>query len=133
VDRYARVASLVFLAALAPAAEYTLVDVQNVPANGDPARAIVHAVVPERVSEADCDVLVAGAGMGGIAAALAVARHSLSVCLTEETDWIGGQATAGGVSALDGNRFIDVAGGTGPVYEFRQGIRGVLGKASAGQ
>src|SRR5207244_676558 len=57
-----------------------------------------------------CDVLVAGAGMGGIGAALAAARHGLTVCLTEETDWIGGQATAGGVSALDENRFIERAG-----------------------
>ena len=132
MDRYARVAYFLLLAALAHATDYTLVDVQNVPANGDPARAIVHAVIPDRVAEASCDVLVAGAGMGGIGAALAVARHSLKVCLTEETDWIGGQATAGGVSALDENRFIEIAGGTRSYYQFRQGIRDVYGKPNPG-
>ena len=49
-------------------------------------------------------------GMGGVGAALAVRRHGLSVCMTEETDWIGGQATSGGVSALDENRFIEISG-----------------------
>lgn len=123
MDRHARVVSLVLLAALSPAAEYTLVDVQKVPVSGDPAVAIVRALVTEPVPEVACDVLIAGAGMGGVGAALAVARHNLSVCLTEETDWVGGQATAGGVSALDENKFIEIAGGTRRYYEFRRRIR----------
>ena len=45
------------------------------------------------------------------------------VCLTEETDWVGGQATAGGVPALDENRFIEFSGGTRTYMEFRQRIR----------
>jgi hypothetical protein len=45
------------------------------------------------------------------------------VCLTEETDWAGGQATAGGVSALDENHFIEFAGGTRSYMRFRNGIR----------
>jgi hypothetical protein len=115
----------VFVAAavLAPAAEYTFVDVQSIPLAGDPSKAIVKAVINNPVPEVTCDVLVAGAGMGGVGAALAVARHSLSVCLTEETDWVGGQATAGGVSALDENKFIEIAGGTRRYYEFRRRIR----------
>ena len=55
---------------------------------------------------------------------------SRSVCLTEETDWIGGQATAGGVSALDENRFIEISGGTRRYYEFRNGIRAAYGGVS---
>ena len=133
MDRYTRIASLLLLAALAPAAEYTLVDVQKVPVNGAPASAIVHAVIPDQVSEAACDVLIAGAGMGGVGAALAVARHSLTVCLIEETDWIGGQATAGGVSALDENRFIEISGGTRSYYQFRQGVRAVYRKSNPGE
>ena len=62
----------------------------------------------EPVPEVTCDVLIAGAGMGGIGAALAVSRHNQTACLTEETDWVGGQATAGGVSALDENKFIEI-------------------------
>jgi hypothetical protein len=128
MGRYTGALGLVFLAALAPAAEYTIVDVQKVPVAGDPSVAVVRAVVNEPVPEISCDVLIAGAGMGGVGAALAVSRHSKTACVTEETDWVGGQATAGGVSALDENKFIEIAGGTRSYYEFRRGIR----KASGG-
>ena len=36
---------------------------------------------------------------------------------------MGGQATAGGVSALDENRFIEFAGGTRSYMRFRSAIR----------
>ena len=107
----------------APAADYTLLDAQSVPLFGDPASAVVRVSVPEAVEEVRCDVLIAGAGMGGIGAALAATARGHSVCLTEETDWVGGQATAGGVSALDENRFIEFAGGTRRYMRFREGIR----------
>ena len=112
------------------AADYTIVDIQSVPVSGDPASAVIRVTIPDRVPEVACDVLVAGAGMGGIGAALAVARHGRTVCLTEETGWIGGQATAGGVSALDENRFIEIAGGTREYYRFRSGIRAASGGLS---
>jgi hypothetical protein len=127
MGRYARTGQLLFLAALASGAEYTVVDVQSVPAIGDASSAIVRAVIQEPVAEVTCDVLIAGAGMGGVGAALAVARHDLSACITEETDWVGGQATAGGVSALDENKFIEIAGGTRRYYEFRNRIRQASG------
>src|SRR5207302_7247341 len=85
--------------------------------------AVVRVSVPEPVEEVSCDALVAGAGMGGVAASLSLASRGHSVCLTEETDWVGGQATAGGVSALDENRFIEFAGGTRSYVRFRSGIR----------
>jgi hypothetical protein len=122
MGRYSRAGYLVLLASLTQAAEYTLVDVQDV--------AVVHATIPEKVPEVSCTVLVAGAGMGGIGAALAAARHGRNVCLTEETDWIGGQATTGGVSALDENRFIEISGGTRRYYEFRNRIRAAYGGVS---
>jgi hypothetical protein len=100
-----------------------VLDVQNVPLVGDPASAVVRVSVPERVEEISCDVLVAGAGMGGASAAMLLAERGHPVCLTEETDWVGGQATAGGVSALDENRFIEFAGGTRSYMRFRSGIR----------
>ncbi|RBM18554.1 FAD-dependent oxidoreductase [Streptomyces sp. PT12] len=40
------------------------------------------------------DLLVAGGGLGGVAAALTAARLGLTVVITEETDWLGGQLTA---------------------------------------
>lgn len=129
MGRYSSSRCALFLAAslIAPAAEYTIVDVQRVPVSGDPASAIVHITPPDRVNEISCDVLIAGAGMGGIGAALAVSRHGFSACMTEETDWVGGQATAGGVPALDENRFIEISGGTRSYYEFRNGIRAAYG------
>ncbi|MBI4908349.1 MAG: FAD-dependent oxidoreductase [Acidobacteria bacterium] len=133
MDRHARAGILLLLAALTPAAEYTLVDVQKVPVSGDPSSAIVRAIIPDKPAEITCDILVAGGGMGGVAAALAIARHNRTVCMTEETDWIGGQATSGGVSALDENRFIEFTGGTRSYYEFRNGIRKAYGgKANPG-
>lgn len=42
-----------------------------------------------------CDVLVAGGGMAGIAAALAAARHGAGVILLEKQFLLGGLATAG--------------------------------------
>ena len=113
MDRYTRAFSLLLLTgAAAAAADYSVIDVQNVPLWGDPSSAVVHVTVTGNVEEVSCDALIAGAGMGGVAASLALAARGHSVCLTEETDWVGGQATAGGVPALDESRFIEFAGGT---------------------
>src|SRR3989442_15620582 len=84
--------------------------------------------VPSRAGEpADrettCELLVVGGGLGGVAAALAAARAGRSVLLTEETDWLGGQMTAQGVSALDEHRYIETVGGTASYLALREGIR----------
>ena len=47
------------------------------------------------------DVVVAGGGIGGTAAAIQAARLGASVLVVEPGDWIGGQATAAGVSTMD--------------------------------
>ncbi len=56
------------------------------------------------------DVVIFGAGTGGTAAALQAARMGASVALVEETDWVGGQATASGVSTMDEGGFNNDAG-----------------------
>lgn len=48
-----------------------------------------------------CDVLVVGGGLAGTAAAYEALRAGRTVCLTEITDWLGGQISAQGTSALD--------------------------------
>ncbi len=109
----------------------TLLDVMAVPASGDPAVAVLDCGEPgRRVEEIACDVLVVGGGTGGIAAALAAARAGSArkaggwrVCLLEETDWIGGQLTAQGVSALDEHEHIERFGGTRSYSALREGIR----------
>jgi hypothetical protein len=47
------------------------------------------------------DVVVAGAGTGGSGAAIQAARMGARVLLLDETDWIGGQMSAAGVTAMD--------------------------------
>jgi hypothetical protein len=101
-----------------------ILDVMAVRATGDPASAVVDCGEPGRVvDERTCDVLVVGGGTGGIAAALAAARAGRRVCLLEETDWIGGQLTAQGVSALDEHEHIERFGGTRSYYALREAIR----------
>ena len=47
------------------------------------------------------DIIIAGAGTGGISAAIQAARMGTSVLVVEPSTWIGGQATAAGVSTMD--------------------------------
>jgi hypothetical protein len=105
------------------AQELTVVDVERVRADGDPAAALRTFRAPPQPPEIACDILVGGAGMGGVAAALTAAKRGHTVCLTEETSWIGGQMTAGGVSALDENKFIEITGATRTYSEMRNRIR----------
>ncbi len=69
------------------------------------------------------EVLIVGGGLGGVAAALSAGQAGRTVCLVEETDWLGGQATSQGVSALDENQYIETSGGTRSYLAFRSAIR----------
>lgn len=71
----------------------------------------------------ECDVAVIGGGLGGVAAALRACRDGHRVVLTEQTPWLGGQATSQGVSALDEHDHIEAFGATASYYEFREAIR----------
>ncbi len=68
------------------------------------------------------DVVIAGAGLGGVAAALAALRAGLRVALTEETDWIGGQLTSQGVPP-DEHQWIETHGAPQSYRDLRTGIR----------
>jgi hypothetical protein len=84
-------------------------------------------------SSFDCPVLVVGGGTGGIAAAIAAARAGIQTCVTEETDWVGGQLTAQGLNASDDSRYTDTIGSTRTFRELRSRIRGAYGgKANPG-
>src|SRR5260370_10381898 len=68
------------------------------------------------------DVAIIGGGTGGCAAALAAARNGLSVILTEETDWLGGQLTAQAVPP-DEHPWIEMFGFTPSYRSYRQNVR----------
>ena len=74
------------------------------------------------MKEMRCDILVAGGGTGGVAAALAAAEAGCRVILTEETDWLGGQLTSQAVPP-DESRWIESFGCTARYRRFRNGVR----------
>jgi FAD dependent oxidoreductase len=49
----------------------------------------------------ECEMLIVGGGLAGTAAAYEGLLAGKNVCLTEITDWVGGQISAQGTSALD--------------------------------
>lgn len=49
----------------------------------------------------NCEILIVGGGLAGTAAAYEALSDGKTVCLTEITDWLGGQLTSQGTSALD--------------------------------
>ncbi|MDY9917613.1 MAG: FAD-dependent oxidoreductase [Proteiniphilum sp.] len=73
-------------------------------------------------SEMHADVIIIGAGMGGCAAALASCRNGLSVIMTEETDWIGGQVSQQGVPP-DEHQWIETHGAPQSYRDFRNRVR----------
>ena len=73
-------------------------------------------------NELKTDVLIIGGSFGGVAAALTAAKMGKRVILTEETAWLGGQATTQGVP-IDEHPWIEQYGCTRSYRKFRQLIR----------
>lgn len=71
-----------------------------------------------RVATVETDVLVAGGGVGGTAAAIQCARMGIKTILVESTNMLGGMLTAAGVSCTDGNDQLP----SGMWEEFRQAL-----------
>ena len=76
----------------------------------------------KRPRELTTDVLVVGAGVGGVAAALAAAELGRRVILTAELDWVGGQLTTQAVPP-DEHPWIEECGCTSSYRRFREGVR----------
>ena len=72
--------------------------------------------------ELKTDVLIIGASLGGVAATLAAARMGRNVILTEETNWIGGQATTQAIP-VDEHPWSEEYGRTRSYANFRSGVR----------
>jgi hypothetical protein len=68
------------------------------------------------------EVLIAGGGLGGVAAALGALESGRSVVLTEEYRWLGGQLTSQAVP-MDEHTWIEAFGATARYRGLRDGIR----------
>ncbi len=68
------------------------------------------------------DVLIVGGGTGGCAAAMACSALGLSVLMTEECRWIGGQFTAQAVPP-DEHAYVESFGTTRRYRRYREGVR----------
>ncbi|MFZ9745514.1 MAG: FAD-dependent oxidoreductase [Opitutaceae bacterium] len=86
------------------------------------------AGAPPAGREDEAEVLIIGASLGGVAAALAALRMGRTVILTEETGWIGGQATTQGIP-LDEHPWAEDYGRTRSYAEFRAGVRAYYRRA----
>ncbi|SDD87347.1 FAD-dependent oxidoreductase [Niabella drilacis] len=100
---------------------------------GSSAGAAISAALPFHVGEAgpgitrgentlNADIVIAGGGLGGVAAALASLRNGQSVIVTETTDWLGGQLTAQGVPP-DEHPWIETHGAPQSYRDLRNRIR----------
>jgi hypothetical protein len=72
--------------------------------------------------EMKAEIVIAGGGTGGCAAALACAKMGKKVVMIEETDWIGGQLTSQAVPP-DEHPWIEQFGCTRSYGQFRNQVR----------
>ena len=68
------------------------------------------------------DILIVGGGVGGVACAKAACEAGLTVILTEESDWIGGQFTSQ-ATPPDEHGWIERFGCTKSYRKFREDVR----------
>ncbi|MEO1670905.1 MAG: FAD-dependent oxidoreductase [Cyanobacteria bacterium J06631_2] len=82
----------------------------------------------------ECELLVIGGGLSGVAASYEALLAGKTVCMTEITDWVGGQISAQGTSALD-ERTTQRAKLFFPkgYLEFRQRIEDYYGELNPGE
>ncbi len=96
--------------------------------------AIAQTPIPRNLEQVEnCEILIVGGGVAGTASAYEGLLAGRTVCMTEITDWIGGQITSQGTSALDEakkqrNLWFFPQGYT----EFRKRIEQKYGKLNAG-
>jgi len=75
------------------------------------------------MTQQQCDILIVGASLGGVAAALWAADAGASVVLLEESTWLGGQLAAQGVCTPDENAWVEEGGCSRSWQQLRGDIR----------
>ncbi|MDB5042101.1 MAG: Succinate dehydrogenase/fumarate reductase,flavoprotein subunit, partial [Candidatus Eremiobacteraeota bacterium] len=76
------------------------------------------------------DIVIVGASLGGVAAALRASALGANVCLLEASSWAGGQYSGQGLTRGDDNQYVDQGtsgargvGSTALYRRFREGAR----------
>ncbi len=96
--------------------------------------AIAQTAIPKTPNRGEeCEILIVGGGLAGTSAAYEGLLAGRTVCMTEITDWMGGQLTSQGTSALDEakkqrNLWFFPQG----YIEFRKRIEQEYGRLNAG-
>ncbi|HEY9762818.1 MAG TPA: FAD-dependent oxidoreductase [Trichocoleus sp.] len=86
-------------------------------ANGRP----VLNPLPQAEEVWQCEVVVIGGSLGGVAAASHAMKTGVTTCLIELTPWLGGQISSQGVSAMDESRAMRSRDNFSPSWEaFKQ-------------
>ncbi|MEM1278981.1 MAG: FAD-dependent oxidoreductase [Cyanobacteria bacterium P01_H01_bin.152] len=100
----------------------TLIGLQDVKsANGRPQI----SPLPQAQEVWECDVVVLGGTLGGVAAANHAMQAGAQTCLIELTPWLGGQVSSQGVSAIDESRSMrQLQNFSDSWREFKRLIRG---------
>ncbi|MBL8081784.1 MAG: FAD-dependent oxidoreductase, partial [Candidatus Obscuribacter sp.] len=107
---------------------YQILDVEAVSVQAAAADGALKSFTSPQAQEVPslaADIAIIGGGMGGVAAALTAltADSGVSVVMTEETSWLGGQMTSQGVSALDENKWVESTGATLSYLQLRDKLR----------
>src|ERR1700730_8956839 len=68
------------------------------------------------MTERQFDIVVVGASLGGVAAALRGAAMGASVCLLEASEWIGGQYSSQGLTRGDETEWVNKGIGCTELY-----------------
>ena len=74
------------------------------------------------MNEGVYDLVIAGGGLGGCAAAMSACERGMHVLMTEETGWIGGQVSSQGVPP-DEHQWIEAFGATKRYRHYRSLVR----------
>ncbi|MGF1458016.1 MAG: FAD-dependent oxidoreductase [Leptolyngbyaceae cyanobacterium] len=80
--------------------------------------------LPQAQEVWECEVVVVGGSLGGVAAAAHAMRTGAQTCLIELTPWLGGQVSSQGVSAIDESRSMRQQQNFSESWRsFKRGIR----------
>ena len=95
----------------------------------------VLAAIPRTPDQTiECELLVIGGGLAGTATAYESLKAGRTVCMTDLTDWIGGQISSQGTSALDeAKRQRELLFYASGYKELRQRIERKYGQLNPGE